>query len=81
MANVQARVEDAAVISMLVRRLGRLVQLKRTLEDAVPSAQYRVDLVHEAIRSTVVDLARLDQADLAAAILARGRRGRPQTPR
>ena len=76
MANVAARVEDAALTSMLVRRLGRLVSLRRTLDGAAPRAQHRLDLVHAAIRSTVVDLARLDQADLAVAILARARRRR-----
>ena len=71
MAYVAASVGDAALISMLVRRLGRLVRLKRTLEGASPKAQHRIDLVHPAMRSTLVDLARLDQADLAVAILAR----------
>jgi hypothetical protein len=59
MANVAARVEDAALISLLVSRLGRLVRLKRTLEGASAPEQHRVVL------------ARLDQADLAVAILAR----------
>ena len=66
---------DAELISVLVRRLGRLVRLKRTLDGAGPRGQHRVDLVHAAMRSTLVDLARLDRADLAVAILARGRPG------
>jgi hypothetical protein len=72
------RLENAELISVLVRRLGRLVGLKRTLDGAAPRAQHRLDLVHAAMRSTLVDLADLDQADLAVAIRARGRRGRPQ---
>ena len=81
MANVAARVEDAALISVLVRRLGRPIRLKRTLDGAAPRAQRRLDLVHAAIRSTLVDLARLDQADLAVAILARSSRSpRPARP-
>jgi hypothetical protein len=71
---------NAELISVLVRRLGRLVRLKRTLEGAAPRAQHSLDLVHTAMRSTLVDLARLDRADLALAILARGRRGRPKRP-
>lgn len=74
------RLGNAEVISVLVRRLGRLVRLKRTLDGPAPRAQHRLDLVHAAMRSTLVDLARLDQSDLAATILARGRRGRPQRP-
>lgn len=69
-------VGDVALVSMLVRRLGRLVGLKRTLEDAGPRAQHRVNLVHAAMRSTLVDLARLDKADLGAAVLAGSRRNR-----
>ena len=74
------RLGNAEVISVLVRRLGRLVRLKRRFDGAAPVAQHRLDLVHAAMRSTLVDLACLDQADLAAAILARGQRGRPQRP-
>lgn len=70
------RLGNAELISVLVRRLGRLVRLKCTLEGAAPGAQHRLDLVHAAMRSMLVDLARLDQVDLAVAILARGRRGR-----
>ena len=71
---------EAELISVLVRRLGRLVRLKRALEGAAPRARHRLDLVHAAMRSTLIDLARLDRADLAVAILARGRRGRPRRP-
>ncbi len=69
---------DAALTSLLVRRLGRLVKLKRALDRAGPRAQPRIRLVHAVIRSTLVDLARLDRVDLAVAVLARGRRGRPR---
>jgi hypothetical protein len=76
MGHGAASVGDAALISMLVGRLGRLVRLKRTLEGAGPRAQHRIDLLHAAMRSTLVDLVRLDRTDLAVAILARGRPGR-----
>jgi hypothetical protein len=74
------RLGNAELTALLVRRLGRLVRLKRTLDGAAPVAQHRLDLVHAATRSTLVDLARLGRADLAVAILARGRRGRPRRP-
>ena len=68
MAYVAASVGDAARTSMLVRHRGRLVRLNRTLEGASRKAQRHVDLVHLAMRSTRVELARLDQANLAVAI-------------
>jgi hypothetical protein len=71
---------NAELVSVLVRRLGRLVRLQRVLDSAAPEAQHCLDLVHAAIRSTLIDLTRLDRADRAVATLARGRRGRLRRP-
>ena len=67
--------ETPGLISVLLRRLGRLVRLKRTLERAAPRTEQRINLVHAATRSTLGDLSRLGQADLALVILSRGLRG------
>jgi hypothetical protein len=55
--------------------------LKRTMDGASPGTEHRLDLVHAAMRSTLVDLARLGHADLAALILGRGRPRRARRPR
>ena len=64
---------DADLIAFFAGRLERLARLQAALRRVGRSASPGAWLVHAAMRSTLVDLARLGQAELAAAVVARAR--------
>ena len=80
MARSVSNDRDADLIAFFAGRLERLARLQSALRPAGRAESPAARLVHAAMRSTLVDLARLGQAELGAAVVARARPNRARRP-